>query len=143
MISGLDLIFFVFFSHLVLGNASIDSQTNLLDTQRQVMSFVLPSKFTMESVPKPTNPKVTLREQPGEIVLSQTFSGLYDHPEVLPILKKLVDEFESENNKSRDSYRVVKNQDNQPVWRYARYNPPWTLPMWRKNEIFVKLEKTQ
>lgn len=39
------------------------------------MQFILPSEFTMETAPKPTDPKVSLCQIPEKVVAVHTFSG--------------------------------------------------------------------
>jgi hypothetical protein len=45
------------------------------DIHSGVMQFLLPSKFTMETAPKPTDPQVSLREIPARTLAVHTFSG--------------------------------------------------------------------
>lgn len=40
-----------------------------------VMSFVMPSKYTKESLPKPNNPDVKIVEVPGHLAAALTFRG--------------------------------------------------------------------
>ena len=42
------------------------------------MAFVMPSKFTMDTLPKPKNPNVTIKQMPAQQLAVVTFSGWVD-----------------------------------------------------------------
>jgi hypothetical protein len=90
-----------------------------------VFSFVMPSEFTMATLPKPLNPLVTIRELPAQRRAAITFSGFYNEAKVLEKTKAL-----EEWIKSKQWQAIGSPQ-------FARYNPPWSIPFMRRNEILI------
>lgn len=93
---------------------------------RMSMQFVLPSKYTMESVPKPTNEAVHIYELPPRTLAAMAFTGRFDMASALKKAEELRKLLE------KDGVSVAENGH----WTYAGYNPPWTLPWLRTNEVF-------
>ena len=92
-----------------------------------VFSFVMPSEYTMATLPKPLNPLVTIRELPAQKRAAITFSGFYNDAKVLEKTKAL-----EEWIKSKQWQTIGSPQ-------FARYNPPWSIPFMRRNEILITL----
>ena len=90
-----------------------------------VFSFVMPSEYTMATLPKPLNPLITIRELPAKRRAAITFSGFYNEAKVLEKTKAL-----EEWIKSKQWEAIGSPQ-------FARYNPPWSLPFMRRNEILI------
>ena len=90
--------------------------------------FVMPSQYTMNTIPKPKNADVKLREIPGKLFAVNSFTGF--------------------NNQSR----VQAKTDELSAWigqkslkvlgqtQLARYDPPWVLPVFRRNEVMIEVE---
>lgn len=95
------------------------------------MQFVLPSKYTIENVPKPTDSRVSVKEFPEQYFGAVTFSGFTDHKIVEEKSEKLKKEIEANGWKVAGDFVL------------ARYNPPWTIPFLRRNEILYPVEKTE
>jgi len=94
------------------------------------MSFVLPSKYSFQSVPKPKSDKIEIAELKGAKRLVYTFSGILNPKNVEKSKSKLF------------KYIDQKNLKTLPSTLYsAGYNPPWTLPFLRRNEILIELQK--
>ncbi|KAH7278756.1 hypothetical protein KP509_38G055000 [Ceratopteris richardii] len=94
-----------------------------------VMQFVLPSKYKcLDDVPRPTDPRVRVKEVSPRKYGVTTFSGIAS--------EKLVEVKVSELEKSlhEAGYKVTGRHV------LAQYNPPWTIPFLRKNEVMVPLE---
>jgi effector-binding domain-containing protein len=94
---------------------------------KHVVSFVMPSSYTLESLPKPGNSEVTLREVPKRKYAVLRFSGYA--PESKSAKKKatLLD------FAKRDALDTI----GEPI--LAQYNPPWTPPFMRRNEVMVEV----
>jgi hypothetical protein len=92
-----------------------------------LISFVMPKEYSMESLPKPNNSAVVLIERPRERYAVVIFSGLVRES--------------SYNEKATLLNEFVKIQGLSSVGSLliARYNPPWTLPFFRRNELMVKV----
>jgi len=92
------------------------------------LAFVMPSKYTMKTLPKPGDAEVTLRAIPEKTFAVCHFGGYATEARVERETKKLLDAME------RDNLSVA----GLPVT--AQYNPPWTPPFMRKNEIMVEVQ---
>jgi hypothetical protein len=106
--------------------AAVDS--TWVETQRWRVQFVMPGKYTLASLPIPNNSAVTLREVPGKTVAVATYSGLNTDSRIRKETRRLTDWLQK-----RKLVPVGPPQ-------LARYDPPWTLPMWRRNEIHLEIK---
>ena len=95
------------------------------------ISFMMPKDYTMETLPKPNNPKVKLRQVPSQQMASVEYSGFWSEENYSENLAKL--------NSWTDSKGFKKVGD--PIW--ARYNPPFTLWFLRRNEILIPVESSK
>ena len=89
--------------------------------------FVMPSKYTIETLPKPVNPQVALIEVPAKRLAVIRFSGLAN--------RGSLDEQEGQL-RAFLAERGLK-AINSP--QYAFYDAPWTLPFMRRNEIMIEI----
>lgn len=92
------------------------------------VAFVMPKEWTMESLPIPNNKDVTLREEPGQLMATVTFSGRAserDFQEKELLLLEWID---------AQGYEMVG-----PA-RYAGYNAPMTPGPFRRNEVMIPVE---
>lgn len=89
--------------------------------------FVMPSKYTMETLPKPVNPAVVLIEVPAKRFAAIRFSG-FGNQKSLDRRTAQLREYISEQGLTAA---------NTP--QYAFYNAPWTLPFMRRNEVMIEL----
>ena len=87
--------------------------------------FVMPGQYTLETLPKPNNPAVSLREVPTSNYAVIRFSGLAGEDKVA--------------KKVADLMTWLDSKGITPIGKpeLARYNPPWTLPFFRRNEVMV------
>jgi SOUL heme-binding protein len=94
---------------------------------RWTVSFVMPAEYTMESIPKPINSQVQLRQIPAVKKAVIGFSGFYNSQKVA--------------EKTLELERWMKSRHLAGVGsaNFARYNPPWTLPFMRRNEVLINL----
>ena len=91
------------------------------------VSFVMPAEYTLASLPKPLDPRVKIREVPAEKRAVITFSGFYNEEKVQEKTQALRDWIKAKNLKP----------NGEP--QFARYNPPWTLPFMRRNEVMLQV----
>ncbi|KAK9057789.1 hypothetical protein SSX86_022627 [Deinandra increscens subsp. villosa] len=93
------------------------------------MQFILPEKYkTAEEAPKPVDERVVIREAGERKYGVVGFSGVAGEAVVKEKVEKLKAELE------RDGYKVAGE------FVLARYNPPWTLPPFRTNEVMIPVE---
>ena len=97
------------------------------------MAFVMPKEYTMDTIPKPTDSSISLRETKAKKAAVLTFSwtmgpgdGQRRRDELLELLK-------------RDGMTWKQDDNGEAVWEVARYNPPFTVPFMKTNELVVEL----
>lgn len=90
-----------------------------------VIRFFMPAGIGLESLPEPDNSAVQLVRIPAETVAVHTFSGDRGRRAV--------------EMRTATLLNAVKNMQFEPdgVPQAWFYDPPWTLPMFRRNEIAV------
>ena len=93
-----------------------------------LVRFVMPSQYTLSSLPVPNNDQITLREVPSRKMAVITFSGLAWESRTTKKTEELLSWLTSKHLKPVGSPEL------------ARYNPPWTLPFLRRNEVMVSYE---
>ena len=89
--------------------------------------FIMPKSWTTQTLPVPSDPRVKIEPLPARRFLVVTFSGLARDDAI----KSRTDELRQYAAK----YNLATVGE--PV--LAFYNPPWTLPMLRRNEIMLEL----
>jgi hypothetical protein len=96
-------------------------------SEEQVMSFVMPADFTLQSTPKPTNPNVWVTEVKDYKVVVIKFSGLLSDSNVetqTEILNSWI---------AKNGYTAISEPIN------AAYNGPFTIPWLRHNEVLIEV----
>ena len=91
------------------------------------MAFVLPEGYTSENAPTPTNPMVKIRDVAPRRVAGVRFGGF------------LRDKPAEEHRRKLAAWLDQRGIEHQGDWRVAGYNPPWTIPQLRRNEVMVTL----
>ena len=95
------------------------------------MSFVMPSKYSMDSLPVPNNNRVRLKEILTKEFVVIDFSGTNSNENVTEHENQLMNYIEENQIKINDSPK------------YAFYNPPWSLPFLRRNEVMIEINQQQ
>jgi hypothetical protein len=94
-------------------------------------AFVMERKYTMDTLPRPLDPRIRLAEQPARVMAVRRFSGRWTEDNYrkneAQLLKAL----------SADGRRTI----GVPI--LARYNSPFTLWFMRRNEVMVEIEWTE
>ena len=101
--------------------------TQSVKNGKMLMQFFLPSKFTLENAPQPTDKRVSLVVIKGGYYAVIKYSGRLTNQNYLKHYKKL------ENYLNNNEIDFTK-----PGIR-ATYNGPFTLPFLRRNEIMMKI----
>ena len=92
-----------------------------------VVSFVMPKEYSLSTLPKPNNKNITITRLPAEKYAVIVFSGLVrksNYDEQVNLLEKFI---------------LKKKLKTIGVVQIARYNPPWTLPFFRRNELMIRI----
>jgi len=92
------------------------------------VNFVMPSQYTVDTLPKPNNAQVSIKQVPVKKFAVIRFSGLVNEEKMHQKVKEL------------NEWMVNKNLKPISSPELARYNPPWTLPFLRRNEVMVEVE---
>ncbi len=96
--------------------------------QGLLMTFVMPTKYILETLPRPLDPLVEISMISPKRVATIRFSGLMNKKKFVRYSTELSNWIES------NGYTAVSPP------RSAGYNPPWTLPPLRRNEIHIDIE---
>ena len=91
------------------------------------IGFVLPAGYTAATAPAPTGADVVVSGVAARCVASIRFTG------------KLGDEAGEAERQSLVGWIEARGLGHAEDWQMAGYNPPWTIPMLRRNEVLVTL----
>lgn len=89
------------------------------------VQFTMPSQYSMQTLPKPNNPDITIIEVPPQTYGVIKFSGLAGTEKVAAKTAEL------------QSWMQMQKLTIIGTPELARYNPPWTLPFMRRNEVMI------
>lgn len=88
-------------------------------------AFVLPAGVTLAEAPAPTNPDVALAERPARRVAVHRFSGTLNTA------------LATQHERALRGWMAVQALPPGSTARVAGYDPPWTLPWFRRNEVMI------
>ncbi|MBM5782869.1 MAG: heme-binding protein [Pelagibacterales bacterium] len=106
-------------------NQSLDQ--NLEKSQKWLVQFKMPKKYSLESLPQPLNKSIKFKEIKPKKALAITFSGFWSDEKFLENNEK-ISQFAAKN-----SLKLI----GQPIISY--YDDPLTLPWNRRNEIIWQI----
>lgn len=96
--------------------------------ENRKMAFVVPEKFG-ENIPQPNNPNLKIKKFEEGLFATIQYSGNSNRSKELRMTKKL-EEWIIEKGYSKESNHML-----------ASYNGPFTIPIFRKNEIWIRVVK--
>ena len=96
----------------------------------EAMSFVLPEGFSLETAPIPSDPTIKLTVLSGYRVAVIGFSGFLNQNSISTHRALL------QNWIAAKGFKIVG------AAKAAGYNPPFTIPFLRRNEIVIPVKKT-
>lgn len=90
--------------------------------------FVMPKKYTISNLPAPNSHQIIIKQVQQKKIAVIKFSGLVDEVKM--------------DKKAKELHEWMINKHLIPIGNpeLARYNPPWTLPFLRRNEVMVEFE---
>jgi hypothetical protein len=96
---------------------------------RYRITFVMPSKYTLETLPQPTDPRIQLRAEPARNVAAIRYTGFWSG-------------FRYDVHE-RELYEWIERRGleplGEPVW--ARYDPPFMPWFLRRNEVLIEVRE--
>jgi len=93
--------------------------------ERWSVSFTMPSSYTLETLPAPEDPQVTLRQVPARRMAAVRYSGSWSEKGYLTHAAAL------------ESWMRAKGLAGAGAPQWARYNSPFSLWFIRRNEILI------
>lgn len=93
-----------------------------------LMAFVLPKGYSVATAPTPLDVAVRIKEIPERKVAVLQYSGGLSEQAMAAKAEEL------KTWLSENGYQSIS------AWRSAAYDPPWTLPFLRRNEIHIDIE---
>jgi len=94
-----------------------------------IFSFVMPEKFSMQTLPKPINENIVIKQIDSKTVAALRYSGSWSLEKYKKNEKKLLELLE------KNGFKTV----GKPV--FARYNSPFSLWFLRRNEVLVEVSR--
>ena len=96
-------------------------------TQKNYMAFVMPTTYSKESIPKPTNPAVEIKIQPARTIAVLRFSGRASQKDTAKQINKLYTTVQKHKLQTRGESFLM------------RYNSPFSPGFIRRNEVAVEI----
>jgi len=103
--------------------------TASIEGETRTISFVMPKKYTLETLPTPNDFRVELVQVPTTTMAVIRFSWFRNSGRVDKMKEKLMSVLE------RDGIETVGE-----IY-YAGYNAPWTPPWMNRNEVLIEIKK--
>lgn len=98
------------------------------DDESFEMSFMMPSQYSIEQLPEPIDPRIKFEKVSPRLIATLQFTWLTSE--------------KRNKNKAKELRKWLKKFPQYNVsssYSYAGYNPPWTLPFLRRNEVHIEL----
>jgi len=92
------------------------------------ISFVMPSEYTLETLPIPNDSRVSIKEVPSHKVAVKRFTWSASESAVKKQEEELLAALACDGVETVGAINV------------ARYNPPWTIPFMLRNEVQVEVK---
>ncbi len=106
----------------------VSQKKTLQSDGKYTINFVIPSKYTLETVPAPRDPRVNIRKVPQKNMAVIKYSGRWTQEKYRKHEEKLIKALE------KKGLEIIGD----PV--FARYNPPFWPSFMRRNEILLEVK---
>jgi hypothetical protein len=93
-----------------------------------LITFTMPSKYTMVTLPEPLDPNIQLKEVPVHKIAAVRYSGTWSRKRY------------EENKKQLEEFIKSKGLKMADADIFARYDPPFQLFFLRRNEVLIPVE---
>lgn len=91
------------------------------------MSFIMPSSYKLETLPKPIDTRIKLTEIPAKTYAAIRFNGSYSDESFKKQTQKLTEWL------LKEKIEILS----EPQW--AGYDPPFTIPALKRNEVLIEV----
>ena len=99
-----------------------------VDSQKQTMSFVMPSKYQLDTLPKPIDNRIRIKQVQTRTIAVLQYSWTQSDKRFAEKAEKLKALLKADNIKlTSEPY-------------FAGYNPPLTFPLLYRNEVWIDVE---
>jgi hypothetical protein len=98
-----------------------------LGVETPEMAFTMPGEYDLNDLPTPVDSRVSLHDVPARTVAVVAFSGWATQSRIDRFERKLRDTLRDE------SIEIIGAAS------LNQYNPPWTLPFLRRNEVMIEV----
>jgi hypothetical protein len=93
------------------------------------VSFMLPTEYTIQTAPVPTDDRVQITEVPGRLMAVLRYSGRWTAKNFIENKERLRDAVDRESLGRAGEFES------------AAYNPPFMPPFMRRNEVMVEISR--
>jgi len=100
---------------------------SLKQGQKYTISFSMPGKYTLDTLPRPNDANIRLREVPASRVVALRFSGSLNERLATKKIAELME------------WLKQKNLNPKSTVASCQYNPPWIPGPFRTNEVIVTI----
>ena len=98
------------------------------EADKWTMTFVLPSQYTLDTIPEPLDETIDIKQIPPRKVATIRYTG-YIRPQKIRTKATELQTWLDENG-----YKAIAAPYS------AAYDPPWTIPFFRRNEVHIEIE---
>ena len=98
-----------------------------IEGESHTIAFSMPRSYTLETLPTPTDSRVTLVEMPAKKMAAKRFSMYRTDGRVQSNKRELFSAL------AKDKITVIGEP------QYAGYNAPWTPPWMMRNEVLIEI----
>lgn len=93
-------------------------------------AFMMPSKFTLESLPTPNDNRIRFIAMPDHEMAAIRFSGYFNQESINQHIAQLIQWLRDKGMETEGDFII------------AGYNPPWVPGIFSRNEVLIKLKKS-
>mmetsp|Transcript_45176 Transcript_45176/g.83596 ORF Transcript_45176/g.83596 Transcript_45176/m.83596 type:complete len:233 (-) Transcript_45176:76-774(-) len=103
--------------------------------EKKKMQFILPASYDdLSKIPKPTNSNVTIAAVPPSVGAVHAFDAWVKEDKAREKVSLLVGQLKEDG-------LDVKEEDALKTYLLWQYNPPFTIPQFRRNEVWIELSE--
>ena len=97
--------------------------------EKFTVSFIMPSKFTLESLPSPNDNRIRFVPIPEHEMAAIRFTGYFNQKSINQHKEQLIQWLQEQGLETEGDFII------------AGYNPPWVPGIFARNEVMIKLKE--